>query len=105
MRKPAASPPMIAAAWELALASAAIRTAASGGTGLTPGPPRSLARRFRPLSASATPSTSIARAAVHGSVGSEAYTVRTTAQAMAAQTTARAASTQGRVGVMPAAAG
>ena len=71
---------MIAAACELALASAAIRHRGIGGSGLTAGPPRSLARRFRPLSASATPSTSIARAAVHGSVGSEAYSDRSTAR-------------------------
>ena len=62
---------MAAAVCELALPSAAIRTAASGFTGLRPRPPRIRVRRLRPLAASATPSSSMAMAAVHGSGGSD----------------------------------
>ncbi len=100
-----ARPPITAAACELALPRAAIRTAASGATGFSPRPPWILARRFRPLTASATPSSTMATAAVQGSGGSEAYTSRSTSQASSAQTAAMTASTQSRVGVMTAAAG
>src|ERR1700733_1880532 len=100
MKKPAASPPNAAPPTELALARAAIRTTAIGASGFPPRRPRILARRLRPLTVSAAASSSMAGAAVHGSVGSEEKVDRTISQATSAHPAATTSSVHGRVGVM-----
>src|ERR1700729_813781 len=100
MKKPAASPPNAAPPTELALARAANRTTAIGASGLPLRRPRILARRLRPLTASAAASSSMAGAAVHGSGGSEENVERTISHATSAHTAATTSSVHGRVGVM-----
>src|SRR2546430_14557429 len=97
---------MMAAATELALASATIRDTNSGATGLRPRPapwplPRRaeiLAFRSRPVHASAIAAISSAGTPVQGSGGSFAYTPRSSSQPATAQRAAMMTSTETRVG-------
>src|SRR6266568_6742816 len=100
MAKPAANPAMIAAASELALASATIRDTNSGAAGLRPRCPAIRAFRSRPVHASATAAISSAGTPVQGSGGSRWYTNRSSSQPAAAPTTATTASVDTRVGFM-----
>src|SRR6266516_6346956 len=90
---------MMAAATEVALASATIRVTNSGETGLRPWRrPEIRAFRSRPVHASATAAISNAGTPVQGSGGSFAYTARSSSQPAAAQTTAMMTSVEIRVG-------
>src|SRR5690348_12915702 len=91
----------MAAASDVALASAAILATAMGGIRVPP-LPRSRARTFRPLTASAIASRASAGTPVQGSGGSTVYTRRSISHAPAAQSTKPITSVRVRVGVIGA---